>query len=72
MVRSSRNPGMTRSRASKMRRRMDRPTDMSQNKKKFVGQKGKSQKFPRPPRWLSGRVSREEVFAIGSSFGFAV
>lgn len=59
MLGSGRNPGMTRSRALKMRRRMDRPTDIPQNKKKFVDQKRKSQKFPRPPRWLSGRVSRE-------------
>lgn len=58
LVGSGRNPGMTRPRALEIRR-MDRPMDMSQDKKKFVDQKRESQKFPRPPRWLSGRVSRE-------------
>ena len=57
MVGYGRNWSLTRSRAFKMERRMDRPTDISGNKKKLVDQLRKSQKFSRPPRWLSGCVS---------------
>lgn len=59
LVGYGRNLGLTRSRALKIARRMDTPMDVSQNKKKSADQRRKSKKFPRPPRWLSGCVSRE-------------
>ena len=56
------NLGLAWSRALTMERRMNRPTHISQNKKEFVDQI--SQKFQRPPRWLSMCIRRERRYGI--------
>lgn len=43
-------------------RKMERSTDISQNKKAFIDRIRKSQESQRPPRQLSGWVRREKSY----------